>query len=98
VTRHAANQSAFIHRQAEWKPWITAAWRAGDRQGRVRSLAWLAQVWGLLQPHCPGVHLAQLHDHLPWHQRTVEGAFGHQLPFLRKLKRELDPEGRLPSL
>ncbi len=98
VARHAPNQSAFIHRQAEWKPWITAAWRAGDRQGRVRSLAWLAQVWGLLQPHCPGVHLAQLHDHLPWHQRTLEGAFGHQLPFLRKLKRELDPEGRLPSL
>ena len=98
VAREAAQQSAFIHRQAEWKPWITAAWGAGDHQGREQALAWLEQVWGILQPHCPGVHLAQLHDHLPWHQRTLEGAFGGQLPMLRQLKQHLDPRGRLPSL
>lgn len=98
VARQAPHQSAFIHRQAEWKPWITAAWRGDDHEGRDRALAWLEQVWEILQPHCPGVHLAQLHDHLPWHQRTVEAAFAHQLPLLRKLKQQMDPEGRLPCL
>ena len=98
VARETQQQSAFLHRQAEWKPWITAAWSAGDHQGREQALAWLEQVWGILQPHCPGVHLAQLHDHLPWHQRTLEGAFGHQLPVLRKLKQQLDPCGQLPRL
>ncbi len=98
VARETQQQSAFIHRQAEWKPWITAAWDAGDHHGREQALAWLEQVWGILQPHCPGVHLAQLHDHLPWHQRTLEGAFGDQLPMLRQLKQHLDPRGRLPSL
>lgn len=97
VQRTAPDPSVFIHRHAEWKPWITAAWRAGDHHERARSLAWLEQVWSILQPQCPGVHLAQLHDHLPWHQRTVRGAFAHQLPLLRKLKRQLDPDGRLPS-
>jgi hypothetical protein len=98
VAREAPQQSAFIHRQAEWKPWITAAWSAGNQQGREHALAWLEQVWGIFQPHCPGVHLAQLHDHLPWHQRSLQAAFGDQLPMLRRLKQQMDPEGRLPRL
>ena len=47
---------------------------------------------------CPGVHLAQLHDHLPGHQKELEDAYGDWLPALRQLKTELDPEGRFPPL
>ena len=90
--------TSFVHRDAEWKPWITAAWTPGDRDGQCRSLAWLEEVWQILQPICPGVHLAQLHDHLPFHQRELEAAFGPWLPELRKLKQRLDPAGTLPTL
>jgi len=44
------------------------------------------------------VHLAQLHDHLPFHQRELEAAFGPWLLELRKLKQRLDPAGILPAL
>ncbi len=90
--------SAFIHRDAVWKPWITAAWAAGDADQRQSSLGWLQKVWSLLSPICPGVHLAQLHEHLPWHKRVLQQAFGAYLPELRTLKRERDPAGNLPSL
>ena len=90
--------TSFVHRDAEWKPWITAAWTPGDTPGRRSSLAWLEEVWQILEPICPGVHLAQFHDHLPFHQRELEAAFGPWLPELRKLKQRLDPAGTLPSL
>ena len=81
-----------------WKPWITAVWPAGDEPARQRALAWLEELWGLLEPLCPGVHLAQLHDHLPFHQRELEQAFGSWLAGLRRLKADRDPHGNLPSL
>ena len=90
--------TSFVHRNAAWKPWITAAWTPGDASGQTRSLAWLEQVWQLLQPVCPGVHLAQFHDHLPFHQKELEAAFGPWLPGLRQLKQRLDPAGTLPTL
>jgi hypothetical protein len=90
--------TSFVHRNAEWKPWITAAWTPGDADGQCRSLAWLEAVWQILQPVCPGVHLAQFHDHLPFHQRELEAAFGPWLLELRKLKQRLDPAGILPAL
>ena len=65
---------------------ITAVWSAGDAAARERSLAWLEEVWMLLHTVCPGVHLAQLHDHLPFHQRELEQAFGAWLSDLRLLK------------
>ena len=52
----------------------------------------------LLHPVCPGVHLAQLHDHLPFHQHELDLAFGVWLPELRELKRRKDPGGMLPPL
>ena len=98
VSRVAIDGTSFIHRDAVWKPWITAVWPAGDGVCRQRSLEWLERVWRLLQPICPGVHLAQLHDHLPFHQRELELAFGSWLPGLRKLKHQRDPLGNLPTL
>ena len=91
-------ETSFVHRDAVWKPWITALWPAGDPEHRQRSLAWLEQVWQLLLPVCPGVHLAQLHDHLSFHQRELQLAFGSWLPELRELKRGKDPRGVLPPL
>lgn len=90
--------TSFVHRQAIWKPWITAVWPAEDSATRQRSLDWLQQVWSVMEPICPGVHLAQLHDHLPWHQRELALAFGPWLHGLRDLKRDVDPDGNLPAL
>ena len=90
--------SSFHHRDAVWKPWITAGWVAGDLAMRQRSLQWLEELWHVLQPLCPGVHLAQLHDHLPFHQRELEQAFGGWLPGLKRLKQKYDPAGNLPTL
>ena len=93
-----AGLTSFHHRDAVWKPWITAGWVAGDLAMRQRSLRWLEELWSVLQPLCPGVHLAQLHDHLPFHQRELEQAFGESLPGLKALKKKVDPAGNLPPL
>ena len=90
--------TSFVHRDAIWKPWITATWPAGNTRSRETSLQWLQEVWSVLEPVFPGIHLAQLHDHLPWHQRELTLAFGRWLPQLRALKQELDPDGNLPAL
>ena len=94
----SAGLTSFHHRDAVWKPWITAGWVAGDLAMRQRSLRWLEELWSVLQPLCPGVHLAQLHDHLPFHQRELEQAFGESLPGLKALKKKVDPAGNLPPL
>ena len=90
--------TSFVHRDAIWKPWITATWPAGNARTRETSLQWLQEVWAVLEQVFPGIHLAQLHDHLPWHQRELTLAFGHWLPQLRALKQEFDPDGNLPAL
>mgnify|MGYP001160793972 CR=1 FL=1 len=96
--RISPGETSFIHRDSIWKPWITAAWNPGDQAGREQSLAWMDQVSEDFRKVCPGVHLAQLHDHLPGHQKELEDAYGDWLPALRQLKAELDPEGRFPPL
>ena len=98
TARVPPHATAFVHRDAVWKPWITAMWPAGDATLRARSLSWLEELWGLLEPTCPGVHLAQLHHHLPWHQRELALAYGDRLEDLRDLKARLDPNGNLPAL
>ncbi|QNI73714.1 FAD-binding protein [Synechococcus sp. NOUM97013] len=90
--------TAFVHRDAQWKPWITAAWTPGDLEGRLRSLAWMEGVSDDLRTCCPGVHLAQLHDHLPNHQQELRDAFGSWLPELQHLKANVDPDAKLPPL
>ena len=98
TTRINRAATSFIHRDSIWKPWITAAWNPGDQAGRQQSLAWMDQVNADFRTSCPGVHLAQLHDHLPGHQGELIEAFEEWLPELRQLKSELDPKGRLPPL
>ncbi len=90
--------SSFIHRDAVWKPWITGSWEAGNKNMKDKSIDWIEEVWEELEKYCPGIHLAQMHDHLPWHKREIEAAFGEWLPGLQELKRELDPKGLLPPL
>ena len=89
--------TSFVHRDAIWKPWITATWPAGNARTRETSLQWLQEVWAVLEPVFPGIHLAQLHDHLPFHQE-LDLAFGPWLPGLRQLKARRDPDGTLPGL
>ena len=90
--------TAFRHRDSEWKPWITASWPPNDHNARQAALHWVERVWAELSPYCPGIHLAQLHDHLPWHGRELEAAFGAWLTPLRQLKQQLDPQAVLPPL
>ena len=88
----AAASTSFIHRDAEWKPWITAAWAPGDLTGREHALDWMNHVSQVLETLNPGVHLAQLHDHLPSHRQELKDAFGSWLPSLQLLKAEFDPD------
>ena len=88
-----------IHRNAEWKPWITAAWSPGDAPGSEaqprlvgRGLAdpssrsALACIWRSFMTICPFITGS-------WRQRSAPGC-----PELRKLKQRLDPAGTLPTL
>lgn len=94
----AAASTSFIHRDAVWKPWITAAWTPGDLLGRKQALEWMDTLNHALSEMNPGVHLAQLHDHLPCHDQELKDAFGSWLPSLQQLKVELDPDQRLCRL
>ncbi len=89
---------SFIDKNAMWKPWITASWEKNDVKGRVESIKWLKDVWETLEANCPGVHLAQMHQHLDWHQKEIKSAFGEWLPELQDLKSIYDPNGLLPAL
>ncbi len=91
-------KTSFVHRQAIWKPWITAAWPAGDNKKREKSLSWLREVWRTLEPYCPGVHMSQMHPHLSWHEKELNDAFKEWLPGLKSLKSRYDPQGLLPPL
>ena len=90
--------TSFIHRDAIWKPWITAAWTAGDNAGRELALQWLLRVNTVLTQFCPGVHLAQIHPHLSFHEKELDEAFQDWLPGLKQLKTHFDPDGLLPPL
>ena len=56
------------------------------------------ECWSNLEFICPGIHLAQLHPHLPWHQKEISSAFGDWLPKLKHLKSIYDPYDIMPSL
>ncbi|WP_320674556.1 FAD-binding protein [Prochlorococcus sp. MIT 1341] len=97
---HHSKESSysFIDINSMWKPWITASWTRRDFRTRKESFLWLEKVWDTLKPHCPGVHMAQMHQHLDWHERELELAFGDWLPKLQELKTIYDPNGLLPPL
>ena len=92
------SRTSFIHRDAIWKPWVTAAWSAGDPKGREQALDWLFDANTILTESCPGVHLAQIHPHLSCHKAELNDAFQNWLPGLKHLKAHHDPYGLLPPL
>ena len=94
----ASNESSFIHRNSIWKPWICGTWNKDDLNCRKNSLDWVEKVWNTMQPLCPGIHLAQMHQHLPWHSKELQKAFQDWLPELQNLKSRYDPNGILPPL
>ena len=98
TSRKDFNSTGFIHRDATWKPWINVSWPAGKELERQKSLKWLEELWGNLESNCPGVHLAQLHNHLSWHKKEIRNSFNEFLPDLKYLKSICDPKGILPNL
>ena len=90
--------TSFIHRNAIWKPWINGAWKSYDQQKRNISLKWMEECWNNLEFICPGVHLAQIHPHLPWHQKEISLAFNDWLPKLQEIKAIHDPRNIMPPL
>tara|TARA_Y100001968_G_scaffold332218_1_gene389538 strand:+ start:1400 stop:2647 length:1248 start_codon:yes stop_codon:yes gene_type:complete len=91
-------KTAFLHRNCSWKPWINAAWKAGDQDDREKAIRWQQKAWDELKPVCPGIHLAQMHHHLNSHHKELISAYRSFLPELRNLKSIYDPNGILPSL
>ena len=57
-----------------------------DKLKRKRSLEWMKECWNNLEFICPGIHLAQIHPHLPWHQKELSLAFKDWLPKLKEIK------------
>ena len=92
------NRTSFIHRDSMWKPWVSSSWVAQNDREKESSLKWIQEVWEAMEQFCPGIHLAQVHDHLPWHSKELEYAFKDWLPKLKELKFHCDPEGILPPL
>ena len=91
-------ESSFIYKDASWKPWICGSWNKADLICKKNSLNWIEKLWEEMQPLCPGIHLAQMHQHLPWHQKEIKKAFKDWLPELQNLKLRYDPNGILPPL
>ena len=90
--------TSFLHRDAIWKPWINGSWEARNQSKRKETLFWMEESWNNLEFICPGVHLAQIHPHLPWHQKELSSAFKDWLPSLQKLKAIYDPRNIMPPL
>tara|TARA_Y100001968_G_scaffold267792_1_gene257874 strand:- start:126 stop:1142 length:1017 start_codon:yes stop_codon:yes gene_type:complete len=91
-------ESSFIHRDAIWKPWINGSWEAYDQLKRKRTLEWMRECWFNLEFKCPGVHLAQIHPHLEWHEKELSLAFKDLLPKLKEMKVIHDPRNVMPPL
>ena len=91
-------ETSFIHRYATWKPWINGAWEANDQTKRKKTLKWMEECWVNLEFICPGIHLAQIHPHLPWHQKELSSAFKDWLPKLQEIKAIKDPRNLMPPL
>ena len=90
--------SFFIHRKCTWKPWIYAAWKKDDIKEKETVLKWMNESWEKLKLFFPKIHLAQLHNHLNFHDEEVNLSFGERLNELRTLKNICDPESILPPL
>ena len=90
--------TSFIHRDAIWKPWINGGWEANDLSKRKRTLEWMKECWNNLEFICPGVHLAQIHPHLEWHEKELSSAFKEWLPKLQEIKAIHDPRNLMPPL
>ena len=90
--------TSFIHRDAIWKPWINGAWNAHDPFKKKETLKWMEESWTKLEFISPGVHLAQIHPHLPWHQKELSSAFKDWLPKLKEIKSINDPKNVMPTL
>lgn len=90
--------TCFMHRNSMWKPWITSTWEAGNETEYKEAIVWQEKLWKGLQYNCPGVHLAQIHSHLQWHEEELNRAYKEFLPDLRKLKLICDPNSILPCL
>ena len=91
-------ETSFIHRDAIWKPWINGAWETEDKLERKNTLNWMEECWANLEFICPGVHLAQIHPHLPWHKNELSSAFKDWLPKLKEIKSIHDPRNLMPPL
>ncbi len=98
LTNSKEIDTSFVHRDAIWKPWINGAWEAHDQAKRNITLKWMENSWNNLEFICPGVHLAQIHPHLPWHQKELSSAFQDWLPKLQAIKAIYDPKNVMPTL
>ena len=91
-------ETSFVHRDAIWKPWINGSWEAYDHSKRQITLKWMKECWCNLEFMCPGVHLAQIHPHLEWHEKELSSAYKDWLPKLQEMKVMYDPRNVLPPL
>ena len=82
-----------------WRTSGTSAfWPAGDARAEQSACRWADAVFDALAPIACHVYLVERHPDTIRYQRELDLAFGPDLPRLRELKRQWDPDGLLPSL
>ena len=92
------HSSFFVHRNSSWKPWIFASWERSSIKEKEIAIKWMIESWCKLKKLFPNIHLAQLHNHLQFHDEEIRRAFDNKLDKLKDLKNFCDPSGILPPL
>ncbi len=90
--------SLYRGREAEWSIVISGFWPAGDARAELSACRWADAVFDALAPIACHVYLVERHPDTIRYQRELDLAFGPDLPRLREMKRQWDPNGLLPSL
>lgn len=90
--------SLYRGREAEWSIVISGFWPAGDTRAEQSACRWADAVFDVLAPIACHVYLVERHPDTIRYQRELDLAFGPDLPRLREMKRQWDPDGLLPSL
>lgn len=90
--------SLYRGRHAEWSIVISGFWSAGDALHQQAVCRWADEAFDALESLACHVYLVERHPGTIRYQRELELAYGSELPQLRQMKKQWDPNHLLPSL
>lgn len=90
--------TAYRGRHAEWSVVITAVWSPLEEAMGEAARAWADACFDALVPLANHYYVVQRHPGTSRYLKELELAYGPALDGLRHRKRQLDPQGLLPTL